>query len=75
MAKIGGEIMQIKHTSELTPEQIEHMHKVHKLHVACNGTERQKGMDIVKAWVDNDIVCVRLSNGEWYHYYSDETWG
>jgi hypothetical protein len=32
-------------------------------------------MDIVKAWVDNDIVCVRLSNGEWYHYYSNGTWG
>jgi len=67
--------MQIKHTSELTAEQVTHMHKVHELHVACNGAERQKDMDIVKAWVDNDIVCVRLSNGEWYHYYSDGTWG
>lgn len=68
--------MGIKGLSKLSKEQIQHMFEVHKIHVACNGSKRQKNMDIVKAWVDKEnCVCVRLSNGEWYHYYSNGTWG
>lgn len=68
--------MEIEGLLKLTQEQKEHMYKVHKNHVACNGTERQKKMQIVKAWIDeNNTVCVRLANGEWYHYYSAGTWG
>lgn len=60
----------------LSEKQIQHMHATHKLHIACNGTDRQKNMQITKAWVDKDnCVCVRLANGEWYHYYSNGTWG
>ncbi|SDL19295.1 hypothetical protein SAMN05660472_02775 [Natronincola ferrireducens] len=68
--------MKIKGLSKLTEEQQKHMFNVHRNHVACNGTERQKNMEIVEAWVDtSNTVCVRLSNGEWYHYYSSGTWG
>lgn len=65
--------MKIKGLSE---EQVQHMLRVNKLHIACNGLERQKNMQIVKAWVDKDNnVCVRLANGEWFHYYNNGTWG
>ncbi len=60
----------------LNEEQLEHMKDVHEHHVACNGTERQKNMAIIDSWVDEDgNVCVRLANNEWYHYYSNGTWG
>lgn len=68
--------MAIKGLSKLTEEQKLHMFEVNKIHVACNGTERKKNMKIVEAWInERNCVCVRLSNGEWYHYYPDKTWG
>lgn len=67
--------MGIKGLSKLSEKQKRHMFDVHKMHVACNGLERQSDMEIVKAWVDKEnCVCVRLANGEWYHYYSNGTW-
>jgi hypothetical protein len=68
--------MEIKGLLKLTEDQKQHMFRVNEIHVACNGTERQKNMQITEAWVDKDnCVCVRLANGEWYHYYSNQTWG
>lgn len=68
--------MEIDGLSGLDEQQTRHMLAVHKNHVACNGLERQKNMKIKKAWVDDDgCVCVLLENNEWYHYYSDGTWG
>lgn len=68
--------MDIKGLSKLTDKQKQHMFKVHKSHVAANETEIQKKMQIIETWIDKDnCVCIRLSNGEWYHYYSNGTWG
>ncbi len=68
--------MKIKGLSKLSEKQKTHMFEVNKIHVDCNGSARQKNMQIVEAWIDEDnCVCVRLSNGEWYHYYSNQTWG
>ncbi|KAB3535656.1 hypothetical protein F8154_05860 [Alkaliphilus pronyensis] len=68
--------MKIQGLSKLTEEQKRHMFNVHKNHVACNGYERKMNMKIVKVWIDkNNTICVRLANGEWYHYYSNGTWG
>ena len=66
--------MEIKGLSKLTTEQQKHMEEVHKRHVACNGTNRQMSMAITETWIENQVVCVRLQNGEWYHYYSNGTW-
>ena len=66
----------IKGISNLSEDQKNHMVKVHSLHISCNGLERQKNMQIKEVWIDkNDTLCVRLCNGEWYHYYSNSTWG
>lgn len=36
----------------------------------------RSGYEIKKAWIDETgVVCVRLYNGDWYHYYEDGTWG
>lgn len=68
--------MNIEGLSGLTEDQKQHMFEVHKSHISCNGIERQANMQIVQTWVDkNDCVCVKLSNGEWYHYYPNGTWG
>lgn len=54
---------------------MEHMKKVNKLHTDCVGLDYKAGMEIVETWIDErENVCVRLKNGEWYHYTKDNTW-
>ena len=59
----------------LTEEQKKLMHRVNKKHTDCVGNEYKSGMKITKVWIDeNNTVCVKLKNGEWYHYYENGTW-
>lgn len=65
----------IKGIEKLTKEQKDHMEKVNKLHTDCVGTDYKAGMEITETWIDeNGTVCVRLKNGNWYHYAKDDTW-
>lgn len=65
----------IKGIEKLTKEQVEHMKKVNELHTDCVGLEYKEGMEIVETWInENNTVCVRLKNGDWYHYTKDGTW-
>lgn len=65
----------IKGIEKLTEKQIEHMERVNKHHTDCVGLDYKAGMEIIEAWVDErDNVCVRLKNGEWFHYLKDGTW-
>ena len=59
----------------LTEEQKKLMHRVNKKHTDCVGNKYKSGMKITKVWIDeNNTVCVKLRNGEWYHYYENGTW-
>ena len=65
----------IKGIEKLTEEQKDHMEKVNKLHTDCVGTDYKAGMEITETWIDESgTVCVRLKNGNWYHYAKDDTW-
>ncbi len=65
----------IKGIEKLTQEQKDLMNKTNKLHTEIVGLDYKKGMEIIETWIDeNDCVCVRLKNGEWYHYSKDGTW-
>lgn len=65
----------IKGIEKLTEEQKDLMNKTNKLHTEIVGLDYKKGMEIIETWIDeNDCVCVRLENGEWYHYSKDGTW-
>ncbi len=65
----------IKGIEKLTNEEIEHMERINKLHTDCVGNDYKADMKIVEAWIDErNNVCVRLKNGEWYHYTKDGTW-
>ena len=67
--------MKIEGIDKLTKEQKELMFAVNNLHTKCVGSEYKTGMEIVKTWVnDKGIVCVRLLNGDWYHYASNYKW-
>ena len=67
--------MAIDGISKLTKEQRDLMFAVNELHKKCVGNEYKEGMEIMKAWVnDKGIVCVRLLNGDWYHYTSNNNW-
>lgn len=60
----------------LNEEQKELMFRVNDLHTKCVGNEYKEGMQIVRVWInDNGTVCVKLKNGEWYHYWTNGTWG
>ena len=66
--------MAIDGISKLTKKQRDLMFAVNELHTKCVGNEYKTGMEIMKAWVDEGIVCVRLLNGDWYHYASNYKW-
>lgn len=60
----------------LNEEQKELMFRVNDLHTKCVGNDYKEGMEIVRTWInDNGTVCVRLLNGEWFHYWTNGTWG
>jgi|ADurb_Cas_01_Slu_FD_contig_31_1604497_length_760_multi_3_in_0_out_0_2 uncharacterized protein (UPF0335 family) len=65
----------IKGIEKLTEEQKDLMFRVNKLHTDCVGLDYKAEMEIVETWVDErNNVCVRLKNGDWYHYLKDSTW-
>lgn len=65
----------IKGIEKLTQEQKDLMEKTNKLHTEIVGLDYKKGMEIIETWIDeNNTVCVRLKNKEWYHYSKDGTW-
>ena len=65
----------IEGIEKLTEEQKKLMFEVNALHMSCVGNEYKAGMQITKVWInDSNTVCVRLSNGEWYHYTSNQKW-
>ena len=65
----------IKGIEKLTEEQKDLMKKTNKLHTKIVGMDYKEGMEIIETWVDeNNTVCVRLKNKEWYHYTKDGTW-
>ncbi len=64
---------EIRGVEKLTPEQVELMERVHRMQIIALGGDEE--FEIVKVWIDeDDTLCVRLSNGEWYHYSEDLTW-
>ena len=65
----------IKGIEELTEEQKDLMKKTNELHTKIVGMDYKEGMEIIETWIDeNNTVCVRLKNKEWYHYTKDGTW-
>ena len=61
----------IKGIEKLTREQIELMKKVNQMHSQAMG----KDAEVIETWVDDDgLVCVRLADGEWYHYTEQGQW-
>lgn len=65
----------IKGIENLTQEQKDLMFRVNKLHTDCVGSYYKSGMEIVEVWLnENNTVCVKLKNKEWYHYLSEGTW-
>ncbi len=65
----------IKGIEKLTEEQKDLMKKTNELHTKIVGMDYKEGMEIIETWIDeNNTVCVRLKNKEWYHYSKDRTW-
>ena len=65
----------IKGIEKLTEEQKDLMKKTNELHTKIVGMDYKEGMEIIETWIDeNNTVCIRLKNKEWYHYTKDGTW-
>ena len=73
--KVKGADEMVKGIEKLTEKQKDHMYKTNEFHTQIVGLDYKSGMEIIETWVDeNNTVCVRLKNGEWYHYTKDGTW-
>lgn len=67
--------MKIKGLEKLTLEQQELMKSTNERHTLCVGGEYKEGMQIIEAWTNEDnCVCVRLKNGQWFHYTKAKEW-
>ena len=65
----------IQGIEKLTDEQRDLMQRVNKKHISAVGNDYKESFKAIETWIDKDnIVCVRLKNGEWYHYTSQGTW-
>ena len=65
----------IKGLDSLSSEQQELLFRVNEFHTKCVGSDYKDGMEIIETWVnENNTVCARLKNGNWYHYTQDNTW-
>lgn len=57
----------------LTDEQKETLIRVNELHINSVTAHPEQYIP-TKVWVEDNIVCVRLLNGKWFHYKADGTW-
>ncbi len=65
----------IKGIEKLNNEQIELMNRVNERHTKMVGNDYKEDMKITQVWLDeNNVVCVRLKNGNWFHYTSKGEW-
>ncbi len=65
----------IKGIEKLNNEQIELMNRVNERHTKMVGNDYKEDMKITQVWLDeNDVVCVRLKYGTWFHYTSKGEW-
>ncbi len=65
----------IKGIENLSGEQKELMKKINESHTEMVGRDYKAEMRITETWVNKKgVVCVRLKNGDWYHYLNDGTW-
>ena len=65
----------IEGIDRLTEEQKQLMFTVNALQTSCVGNDYKAGMQITKVWIDdNNTVCVKLLNGEWFHYTNNQKW-
>ncbi len=65
----------IKGLDSLSNEQKELLFRVNELHTKCVGSDYKEGMQVIETWInENNILCVRLKNGQWYHYNEKSEW-
>ena len=64
----------IKGLEKLNDRQKEILFKTNELHKNAVGNDYKDGISIVEVWLEKGVVCVRLKNGEWYHYTYSYTW-
>lgn len=65
----------IKGIEKLSKEQKDLMLETNKEHRKIVGKDYKPGMEIKETWLDkNNTVCVRLKNGNWYHYTGKGEW-
>ena len=69
------EDLTIEGIETLTDKQVEHIFRVNDIHRACVGNDYKADMLIKKVWVNEaGITCVKLKNGECYHYLENGKW-
>jgi len=63
----------IKGTEKLTPTELEFALKVNEDQKKAFGSE-SNDYDVTEVWKKDNVICVKLRNGDWYHYLNNGTW-
>ena len=66
----------IKGIEKLNQEEIDFIQEVNQMQQKAFGfQEENKEYQIIEVWKDeNNTLCVRLRNGDFYHYLSNKQW-
>lgn len=61
-------------SEKMTAEEMDFTLKVNENQKIAFGSQ-SSDYDVVKVWKDeNNVICVKLRNGDWYHYLANGTW-
>jgi len=64
----------IKGLEKLSPAEIDFISKVNENQKLAYGSEDAALYDVTEVWKEDGVICVRLGNGDWYHYLANGTW-
>ncbi len=75
MAHLAVDWDKVKGFSKLSDHGKEVFKRVYKRHNAVHGYEQKKNWIPVKVAPRSNWLKVTFANGEWLHYYPNNTWG
>lgn len=60
-------------SEKMTTEEMDFTLKVNENQRRAFGTD-SRDYEISKVWKQDGVICVKLRNGDWYHYLNNGTW-
>lgn len=75
MAYLAVDWNKVKGFSKLSEHGKEILKRIYKKHNAIHGIEHKSEWMPVEVVPGHNCLKVTFTNGEWLHYYANDTWG